>query len=258
MEHSRLPVVYPRSLLSFVPREALCLRCRPLNCTRHYSVPRRPPQLTLDGNRARLIWESGKEWETLRVIAGVARGRNLVSVPGRGTRPITDRVKRALFDILGSDIEGAAFLDLFAGTGSVGIEALSRGASSATFVDRSRKAIDTVRRNLRATGLGEQAEVIHKDVFRYIATTPPGPSFDYIYVAPPQYLGLWAKTLLALHEKPLLAIDGQVIVQIYPKEFHEIDAPPLQLMQTRRYGSTMLCFYSNSTRGVSPPLDDAS
>ena len=179
----------------------------------------------------------------MRVIAGQAKGRKLLRVPGSETRPISSRVKEALFDILGSDIEGAAFLDLFAGTGSVGIEALSRGASKVVFVDRSRKAIDTVRRNLQIAGLGGPAEVIHRDVFRFLQMTPDTPLFDYIYVAPPQYQDLWDKTLLALNDKPLLALDGLIIVQMHPKEFHEIDTPRLQPVQERRYGSTLLCFY---------------
>ena len=149
----------------------------------------------------------------MRVIAGEAKGRKLLHVAGTTTRPITGRVKTALFDILGSQIEGARFLDLFAGTGSVGIEALSRGAGKVVFVDRSRKAIDTVRRNLNTTGLGERAEVVRKDAFRFIHIAPVSLLFDYIYVAPPQYRDLWAKTLLALHDRPLVARDGLIIVQ---------------------------------------------
>jgi 16S rRNA (guanine(966)-N(2))-methyltransferase RsmD len=179
----------------------------------------------------------------LRVIAGQAKGRKLLRVPGSATRPISSRVKEALFGILGSDIEGAAFLDLFAGTGSVGIEALSRGASKVVFVDRSRKAIDTVRRNLQITRLAGRAEVIHRDVFRFLEMTPASLLFDYIYVAPPQYQDLWDKTLLALNDKPLLAMDGLIVVQMHPKEFRQIDMPRLQPVQQRRYGSTLLCFY---------------
>ena len=182
----------------------------------------------------------------MRVIAGLAKGRKLVSVPGAGTRPIADKVKGALFDILGMDVEGATFLDLFAGTGSVGIEALSRGARHAVFVERARKAIVTVRRNLEITGFTEQAEVIHGNAFRFLDHAAPDLRFDYIYVAPPQYQDLWAKTLLALNDKPLLAADGLVIVQVYPKEIHEINTPRFRLTRERRYGSTLLQFYAFS------------
>src|SRR3990172_11140026 len=99
----------------------------------------------------------------LRVISGKARGRRLRSVPGDLTRPITDRAKESLFNILGSDIDGAVVLDLFAGTGSVGIEALSRGAARARFIDQQRQAIETIHFNLSATGLEASAEVLRQD-----------------------------------------------------------------------------------------------
>jgi 16S rRNA (guanine(966)-N(2))-methyltransferase RsmD len=108
----------------------------------------------------------------LRVIAGTARGRRLRSVPGDTTRPITDRVKESLFDILGGDIQSATFLDLFAGTGSVGIEALSRGAAFARFIDREQQAVATVRLNLETTGLTGRAEVIKMDAFTYLTSRP--------------------------------------------------------------------------------------
>ena len=186
----------------------------------------------------------------MRVIAGLAKGRRLVSVPGSGTRPITDKVKGALFDILSRDIEGAGFLDLFAGTGSVGIEALSRGASRVVFVERARKAVATMRKNLEITGLAERAEIIHGDAFRFIGRAAPDPCFEYIYVAPPQYRDLWAKILLALDGKTMLTPDGLVIVQIHPKEFHDIDLSHLGLVRERRYGSTMLRFYALSDDGA--------
>ena len=90
-----------------------------------------------------------------RVISGTAKGRRLRLVPGEGTRPITDRVKESLFNILGTDIQDAWLLDLFSGTGSVGIEALSRGAAGALLVDKDPRAVATIQENLRATGLGK-------------------------------------------------------------------------------------------------------
>jgi 16S rRNA (guanine(966)-N(2))-methyltransferase RsmD len=154
----------------------------------------------------------------LRVVGGTARGRRLRLVPGEGTRPIGDRVKVALFDILGADVEGSAFLDLFAGTGSVGIEALSRGAAAAVFVDKAAPAVRTVRENLVATGLIDRATVIQRDSFAYLAEDPTAP-FDYVYVAPPQYEGMWLKVLRRLEEKPdWMSEDAWVIIQIDPRE----------------------------------------
>ncbi len=180
----------------------------------------------------------------MRIISGSAKGRKLTSVPGPGTRPITDRVKEALFNILGADVQEATFLDLFAGTGSVGLEALSRGASRVVFVERAHKAIETLRRNLVATGFSSRAEVMREDAFHFLQHAAPDLAFDYIYVAPPQYQELWARVLLALDARPLLATDGLIVVQIHPKEFHELRIPHLRQIRERRYGSTALYFYS--------------
>ncbi len=178
----------------------------------------------------------------MRVISGSAKGIQLQAVPGSGTRPITDRVKEAVFNILGDAIVNAQVLDLFAGTGSVGIEALSRSAEQAVFVEKHPKAIATIRTNLRRTALGADAQVVKADVFRFLARTPR--PFDLIYIAPPQYQALWSKTLLALDAAPRwLDPGGLVIVQIFPKEFEPLSLTNLRLSEQRKYGSTLLCFY---------------
>jgi 16S rRNA (guanine966-N2)-methyltransferase len=179
----------------------------------------------------------------MRVIAGKAKGRKLKSVPGTGTRPITDRAKSALFSILGNDVMGCRFLDLFAGTGQVGIEALSRGAEQAVFVERAGAALRTIRQNLVHTGLEAQAQVVRTDVFDFLARAAE--PFDYVYIAPPQYQGLWAETLQALNARPAcLAEDGWVIAQIHPKEYEPLALKRLALFDQRTYGSVMLCFYA--------------
>ena len=193
----------------------------------------------------------------MRVIAGIAKGRPLTAVPGEGTRPITDRVKESLFNILGSDIVEASMLDLFGGTGSVGIEALSRGADRVVFVERARKAIAVIRRNLETTGLGEHAQIVHDDAFRYVAHAPVGQPFDYIYVAPPQYEELWVQALRALDERPeIVAPDGAVIVQIHPREWHEIELREWELWRERRYGSTLLLFYGRREKAADAAASD--
>lgn len=187
----------------------------------------------------------------MRVIGGEAKGRRLFSVPGETTRPITDRVKEALFDILAGRVSGARFLDLFAGTGGVGIEALSRGAQEAIFVERDERALSTLRRNLAITQLASRAQVIRRDVFKFIANYK-GEPFDIVYVAPPQYKGLWAKTLQALDQSSLLAPGTLVVAQIHPKEYEPLELHQLTLSDQRKYGSTLLCFYkalANSTDG---------
>ncbi|TFH33428.1 MAG: 16S rRNA (guanine(966)-N(2))-methyltransferase RsmD [Anaerolineales bacterium] len=179
----------------------------------------------------------------IRVIAGKAKGRKLKMVPGIGTRPIVDRVKQALFNILGSDIVDASFLDLFAGTGSVGIEALSRGAAFALLLDLDRKAIQTIHENIAHCGFTESSEVLQRDVFAFLKSSPLR-SFDMIFIAPPQYLELWSKTLKLLDQQHAwINPDGIVIVQIDPSEYVPQELQMLSLYDQRKYGNTLLLFY---------------
>jgi 16S rRNA (guanine(966)-N(2))-methyltransferase RsmD len=168
----------------------------------------------------------------------------LKKVPGDTTRPITDRVKESLFNILADWVVGTRWLDLFAGTGQVGIEALSRGAENAIFIDNARAAIATIRANLAHTRLEEQAELRLQDAFDYLKTTPPF-RFDVIYIAPPQYKELWSEALQGIDRQASLFLDkdGAVIVQIHPKEFVPLDLQRLNLVDQRKYGNTLLLFY---------------
>jgi 16S rRNA (guanine966-N2)-methyltransferase len=192
----------------------------------------------------------------MRVIAGSAKGIPLLVVPGSGTRPISDRVKEAVFNILGDAVVGTRVLDLFAGTGSVGIEALSRGAEQAIFVEKHHRAITTLRANLQRTRLQDRARVVQGDVFRFLAGQAE--PFDLVYIAPPQYQGLWGKTLLSLDRNPaLLRPDGVAIVQIFPKELEPLALTNLRLTEQRKYGSTLLCFYRPLLHRVSEGQSEA-
>lgn len=181
---------------------------------------------------------------SLRVIAGTARGMKLKSVPGSRTRPIMDRVKEALFNIIGGDIRDASFLDLFAGTGSVGIEALSRGAACAHFNELDRAAIKTIHHNLAHTGLKSKAHVTRRDAFDLVSRSPER-NFRFIYVAPPQYKGIWLNMLKALDANALWHNpDRQIIVQIDPSEYDGGQSyERLVVSDKRQYGRTMLIFY---------------
>ena len=179
----------------------------------------------------------------LRVISGTAKGRKLKDVPGDTTRPVTDRVKEALFNILAGDVQDSAWWDLFGGTGAIGIEALSRGATFVRFSELNRQPIETIRWNLAHCGMTDRAEIRRGDAFSMLAATPDR-EFDYVYIAPPQYKGMWSRALLALDANPGWLGEGAwVIAQIHPREFQPIELTNLVKFDERKYGSTLLVFY---------------
>lgn len=175
----------------------------------------------------------------------------LRSVPGEKTRPITDRAKVSLFNILRPSLRGAAFLDLFAGTGAVGIEALSQGAAFARFIDNQRAAVETISANLATTKLGQGAQILQSDSFTHLAGRPDR-SFDYIFIAPPQHHDLWKKALAAIDAQPeWLVDDGWAIVQIDPTEYEKLDLLNLEEFDQRKYGNVLLVFYERKVIGES-------
>lgn len=182
----------------------------------------------------------------MRVITGKAKGRRLQSVPGDTTRPITDRAKEALFSILGTWISGARVLDLFGGTGAVGIECLSRGAEFVQFIDLNRRAVETIIANLRHTKLDGGAQVERGDSFAWLERYR-GKAFDLVYVAPPQYQGMWLRALQLIDSRTeILSEVGTVIVQIHPREETPVALANLQEYDRRKYGSVMLLFYATA------------
>lgn len=184
----------------------------------------------------------------MRVISGRAKGHRLSMVPGQKTRPIMDRVKENLFNLLGPNATpGTRWLDMFAGTGQVGIEALSRGAVEAVFLDSERAAVKTIHENLVSTRLQDGAEVRRTDAFTYLRTANFDP-FDYIFVAPPQYRDIWKRAMFLFDEKPERYLNerGVIVVQIDPKEYEELALHNLALIDHRTYGNTMLSFYGRA------------
>ena len=183
-----------------------------------------------------------------RIIAGSAKGMRLQVAPGDITRPITDRVKEALFNIIGADINESFFLDMFGGSGSVGIEALSRGAEFTRFIDLNRTAIIAIRHNLEFTKLKGKADLVQTDAIHYLSRSPDL-KFDYIYVAPPQYKAMWEKALSEIDQNlAWLNDEAWVIVQIDPIEYKNLDLENLKEFDTRRYGSTLLVFFGKFTK----------
>ncbi len=188
----------------------------------------------------------------MRVISGSAKGIKLASVPGKSTRPITDQVKEALFNILGPTIVGKTMLDLFGGTGAVGIEALSRGAEHVVFLEINYRAYKIIQENLRATDLDPYASVLKKDAFVFLRENPEQ-TFNFIYVAPPQYRNLWQKTMEILDENPEWVNPWDtVIVQIHPKELDiEYGYTNFKEYDRRDYGDTLLIFFERISTVVS-------
>jgi 16S rRNA (guanine966-N2)-methyltransferase len=178
----------------------------------------------------------------MRVVAGTARGRRLEAPAGRETRPTTDRVREALFNALGSldVVEGADVLDLFAGTGALGIEALSRGAASVTFVERDRAARALVARNLAATGLAGRAEVHAGPAERFAADqAAAGRRWDLALLDPPYAYDGW-DDLLAVLPADVAVIESDREVAV---------GPAWRVVRAKRYGTTLVAV----ARAVSSP-----
>lgn len=177
----------------------------------------------------------------MRVITGTARGRRLLELEGTETRPTAGRVKEGIFNIIQFDIEGRRVLDLFAGTGQLGIEALSRGAASAVFVEQRRDAAALVRENLKLTKLGESARVVQGEALAFLAAA--GERFDLIFVDPPYASGLWEGVLGAISRFDILANHGIMVCES-PAERELPDLPaPYSKHRVYHYGKTRITTY---------------
>jgi 16S rRNA (guanine966-N2)-methyltransferase len=172
----------------------------------------------------------------VRVIAGEWGGRRLVAPPGAATRPTSDRVREALFSVLGARVEGARVLDLFAGSGALGIEALSRGAASATFVDSAPAALRALRSNLET--LGAEGEVRRQDAVRFVAgAAAAGEQYDLAFLDPPyRFAGRLGAQLSAILPA-VLASGGIVVAESDRREPIGLELP---LLDERRYGDTLI------------------
>ncbi len=194
----------------------------------------------------------------MRITGGLHRSRALVAPRGTATRPTSDRVREALFAILGADlpIAGASVLDLYAGTGALGLEALSRGAASAVLVERSKEALDAIRTNVAALGVGARVRVLPMTVERAARTLAAGAgAFDLVLVDPPYAdvaSGDAARALDAVVRVGALRAGARVVL-----EHAKGDAPPpidgLALLDTRRYGDTSLSFYEATPGATEAP-----
>ncbi len=181
----------------------------------------------------------------MRIIGGAFKGKRLSAFKGQKIRPTSDRVKEALFNIIVSQIkEGIKVLDLYAGTGNIGIEALSQGASAALFVENDRKAIELLRKNLEHCGITDKAEIISRDVLRAIAEIEArDASFNIIFLDPPYGRGLPGMTMKLLGDSSI-STGALIIVEHSRREELEEKYGRFFKYDSRKYGDTSLSFFS--------------
>ncbi len=181
----------------------------------------------------------------MRIISGKVKGVKLAGVPGLTTRPTADRVKEALFNILGPAVAGSRFLDLYAGSGAIGLEALSRGAAHVVWVEANRLSVRTLRANLAKTGL-TGGRVYLNTVQRALPRLEREREvFDYIFLDPPYGSGLLEETLAYLDHSGLLEEKGQIIAEGRKKEDALPSMSKFDLQREQRYGDTTLYFYGH-------------
>jgi 16S rRNA (guanine966-N2)-methyltransferase len=177
----------------------------------------------------------------MRIISGTSKGRKLVTPKNHSLRPTSDRVKESLFNMLRDEIEGKTVLDLFAGTGNLGIEALSRGAKKAIFVERERQALRLIQKNLIQFGLEGRSEILPKDVNRAIGLLKQrGESFDLILMDPPYEKGLIQETLMKLNFHQIYHGDSILVIEHNRREPLPHLLEGWNLIRRRRIGDTVL------------------
>jgi len=175
----------------------------------------------------------------VRVITGIARGRRLETLPGESTRPTSEKVKESLFSAIQFDIEGRRVLDLFAGSGQLGIEALSRGASGCVFVDKNTEAMQVIRRNLQHTGLSEKAQVVGAEAITYL--TRPKDRFDLVFLDPPYASGLINPALEAV--APLVNDGGILVCETDADAILPEKVDRFTLIKTYQFGRILVWLY---------------
>ena len=179
----------------------------------------------------------------MRIITGSAKGIKLKAPLGLDTRPTADRVKESVFNILGNIVVDACVLDVFAGTGNLGLEALSRGAKAAVFVDHSNESIAVIKENAHHTHLIEHTEIYKNDVLRALdQLAQNGRSFDLVFCDPPYKKGFVQAVLEKLDNDPIMAPGGVVVMEHSRDEQILDEWKHLQLKRTERYGATLISF----------------
>jgi 16S rRNA (guanine966-N2)-methyltransferase len=181
----------------------------------------------------------------LRIISGEFRGRKLEKLEGMDIRPTTDRVKESLFNMLGARLFDCAFLDLFAGTGGIGIEAYSRGASKIVFIDESSKSIKVLKSNLEMLMLLDKVEVYNTDYINAINKLAlDNRKFDIIFIDPPYLKGFTQNALIHINDNNLINENGIIVIEHDIQDKMPESVGNLNLQRQKKYGNTMLSFFS--------------
>ncbi|MDP4159640.1 MAG: 16S rRNA (guanine(966)-N(2))-methyltransferase RsmD [Bacillota bacterium] len=177
----------------------------------------------------------------MRIIAGEMRGRQLKAVEGMKTRPTSDKVKGAIFNVLGSKVLNSRVLDLFAGTGNLAIEALSRGSREAVIIEKSLSAYQVIRENLERIGVNHKTKLLLMDAFKYISKNPHE-VFDLIFLDPPYRQELVSRSILTLKEYNYLPPTGVIIAETAKDEKLSEDIYPYEIRKTSEYGDTKVWY----------------
>lgn len=183
----------------------------------------------------------------MRVVAGTARGTVLKTPDGMLTRPTADRVKEAVFSILHFDVQDAVVLDLFGGTGQLGIEALSRGAKRAVFVDHQQKACELIKENLRRTKFTRQGNVIRGDYLEYLRRTKE--KFDIIILDPPYAENFLENALNCIAEIDILQDNGIIVTERPLEKTLNIQMPGFTCSRDYKYGKTLITLFQRDSEG---------
>lgn len=185
----------------------------------------------------------------MRIITGTAKGTKLKAPSGLDTRPTADRVKESVFNILGDIVVDARVLDIFAGTGNLGLEALSRGGKSAVFVDHSQESIEIIKENAHRTKLVDLTEIYKNDVLRALDRLAQSEhSFDLLFCDPPYKKGFVQTVLEKIDKQPIMADRGIIVMEHSRHEKIADEWENLELRRTERYGATLISFLLYKTK----------
>jgi len=179
----------------------------------------------------------------MRLTGGVARGRPIKTPKGRAVRPLLSRIRKSLFDVIGDRIQRSHFLDLYSGSGAVGIEALSRAAERVIFVEKDTVSIHTIKENLASCNFSSRSKIWQKDVLGFLPWLLEKERFDFIFIAPPYYQGLQDRTLVIIERKD--TGKSWIIVQHSPREKVNLSRKKIKLFKQRKYGDTILSFFDS-------------